>query len=73
MGVVYEAEDLRLARRVAVKVLPPQGFGADQKVRIQRFEQEARAASLLNMSGAATLAAEQFVCDKSGRQLREDA
>jgi serine/threonine-protein kinase len=27
---------------------PPQGFGADQKVRIQRFEREARAASLLN-------------------------
>ncbi len=48
MGVVYEAEDLRLARRVAIKILPSQTFGADQKERIQRFEREARAASLLN-------------------------
>ena len=47
MGVVYEAQDQRLNRRVAVKVLPqPQGPGSSD--RIGRFEQEARAASLLN-------------------------
>jgi serine/threonine protein kinase len=48
MGVVYEAEDLRLARRVAIKILPLEMFAADRRERIQRFEREARAASALN-------------------------
>lgn len=48
MGVVYQAEDLRLARRVAVKILPPQTLGTGQNELIQRFVREARAASLLN-------------------------
>lgn len=48
MGVVYEAEDQRLPRRVAIKVLPPQSFGMERKERIQRFEREARTASQLN-------------------------
>ena len=48
MGVVYEAEDLRLGRRVAVKVLPDSlTFGEGQE-RIRRFEREARATSSLN-------------------------
>src|SRR6516225_4958409 len=47
MGVVYEAQDLRLDRRVAFKILPP-GLAAESKERIQRFRREARAASGLN-------------------------
>lgn len=46
MGEVYQARDLRLGRGVALKVLPAIFLiSAD---RLQRFEQEARAASMLN-------------------------
>src|SRR5574341_1449864 len=46
MGEVYRARDARLARDVAIKVLPP-GFSSDPE-RLRRFEQEARAAGSLN-------------------------
>ena len=46
MGEVYRAEDPRLGRDVAVKVLPA-SFSNDPD-RLRRFEQEARAAGLLN-------------------------
>ena len=46
MGTVYEAQDVRLNRKVAIKILPPPFLGDHD--RIQRFRQEARAASLLN-------------------------
>jgi len=46
MGEVYRARDTRLAREVAVKVLPAE-FAKDAD-RLKRFEQEARATSALN-------------------------
>src|SRR4029077_14426425 len=46
MGVVYEAVQLSLARRVALKVLP---FAATLDARhLQRFKTEAQAAALLH-------------------------
>ena len=46
MGQVYRATDTALGRDVAIKVLPPDIATATE--RLQRFEQEARAASALN-------------------------
>jgi serine/threonine protein kinase/Tol biopolymer transport system component len=46
MGEVYRARDPRLGREVAVKILPS-SFSSDRD-RLQRFEQEARAAAALN-------------------------
>src|SRR5450830_572395 len=46
MGEVYRARDSRLGREVAIKVLPP-SFSNDAD-RLRRFEQEAKAAGLLN-------------------------
>ncbi|HEV2665221.1 MAG TPA: protein kinase [Blastocatellia bacterium] len=46
MGEVYLAEDTRLSRKVAIKLLPAE-FVKDAD-RLRRFEQEARATSALN-------------------------
>ncbi len=46
MGEVYKAQDSRLDREVAIKVLPVD-FAKDAE-RLKRFEQEAKATSALN-------------------------
>ena len=46
MGEVYRARDTRLAREVAIKVLP-EAFARDAD-RLQRFEHEARVLSTVN-------------------------
>jgi serine/threonine-protein kinase len=78
MGEVYLADDIRLNRKVALKLLPPHFMVNPDRVR--RFEREARAASALNHPNIVTIyeigqsnsthfIATEFVDGKTVRQL----
>src|SRR5215813_13596656 len=78
MGEVYLADDIRLNRKVALKLLPPH-FTVNPD-RVRRFERESRAASALNHPNIVTIyeigksntthfIAAEFVDGKTLRQL----
>lgn len=77
MGQVYLAEDAKLGRKVALKLLPPSYTRDDSRLR--RFQQEARAASALNHPNILTIHelgevnGEQFIATEfvEGETLRE--
>jgi serine/threonine protein kinase len=68
MGEVYRAHDVRLARDVAIKVLPE--YLTSDLDRLRRFEQEARATAALNHPNI--LAVYQMATDNGVSYLIEE-
>src|SRR3972149_8525777 len=77
MGVVYKAQDIKLARIIALKFLPKHLL-CDNEAKI-RFEHEARAASALNHTNITTIheideiEGECFICMEyvEGNSIKE--
>jgi serine/threonine protein kinase/Tfp pilus assembly protein PilF len=79
MGEVYLANDTKLDRKVALKILPSEVVDAKSGDRVRRFVQEAKAASALNHPNILTIYeideidSEQFIATEfiDGETLRE--
>ena len=79
MGEVYLANDTKLDRKVALKILPPDMVGDQPGERVRRFIQEAKAVSALNHPNILTIYeidevdSEHFIATEfiDGETLRE--
>ncbi len=72
MGEVYLAEDVRLHRKVALKILPPEL--ASYKDRMRRFEQEATATAALNHPHIAHIyEIGEAIVSRGGSSAKEDS